>query len=259
MTYKFVIYDKRPDDHMALVTINRPDVLNALNPEATGELTEIWDDFATDPDLWVAILTGTGDRAFTVGNDLKDRSNKSWPPKRGPSGWGGLVTRFDLWKPVIAAVNGHALGGGLEICLACDIVIASENASFGCPEVRIGGVPTGAIHRLLRQIPTKTAMAMMITGQSIDAHEAFRAGLVNEVTAPDQLLARAKEWAFEITQSAPLGVQAIKEVAFLGNDVPLETAMRQNYPSIERVRASEDSKEGRRAFAKKRKPQWQGR
>ena len=259
VSYKFVIYDKHPKDHMALVTINRPDVLNALNPAATEELTEIWDDFEADPDLWVAILTGKGDRAFTVGNDLKDRSSESWPPKRGPSGWGGLVTRFSLWKPVIAAVNGYALGGGLEICLACDIVIASEKASFGCPEVRIGGVPTGAIHRLLRQIPTKIAMAMMITGRSIDAHEALSVGLVNEVTAPDQLLVRAKDWAFEITKSAPLGVQAIKEVAFQGQDLPIETAMRQSYPSIERVRASEDSKEGRRAFAEKRKPQWRGR
>ncbi|MFL2771546.1 MAG: enoyl-CoA hydratase-related protein [Rhodospirillaceae bacterium] len=259
VTYNFVIYDKYPDLHIAQVTINRPDVLNALNPAANQELEDVWDNFASDPDLWVAILTGAGDRAFTVGNDLKDRSSESWPPKRGPSGWGGLVTRFDLWKPVIAAVNGYALGGGLEICLACDIIIASENASFGCPEVRIGGVPTNAIHRLLRQIPTKAAMAMMFTGKPIDADEAFRIGLVNEVTAPDQLLERAQEWAVEITKSAPLGVQSIKEVAFKGQGMSIEEAMLQNYESIERVRASQDSKEGRSAFAEKRKPKWQGR
>ena len=128
MSYKFISYDKRPNEHLALITMNRPEVLNAMNPASTEEMTEIWDDFANDPELWVAILTGAGDRAFTVGNDLKDRSTDSWPPKRGPTGWGGLVNRFDLYKPVIAAVNGWALGGGFELCLVSDLVIASEGA-----------------------------------------------------------------------------------------------------------------------------------
>lgn len=258
MSYEFIIYERRPDQHLAVVTINRPDVLNAVNVAATEELTEIWDDFGSDPELWVAILTGTGERAFTVGNDLKDKTS-TWPPERGPSGWGGLVNRFDLHKPVIAAVNGWALGGGLEICLACDIVIAAEHARFGCPEVRIGGVPTGAIHRLVRQIPWKAAMAMLCTGAPIDAREAYRVGLVNEVVPIDQLMATAEHWAQQITASAPLGVQAAKEVALLGDGLPVEAAMSQSYTAIERVRRSEDSKEGRRAFAEKRAPRWQGR
>jgi enoyl-CoA hydratase/carnithine racemase len=258
MSYEFIIYDKRPGEHMAVVTMNRPQVLNAMNVAATEELTEIWDDFAGDPELWVAILTGAGDRAFTVGNDLKDQSAKTWPPKRGPSGWGGLVTRFDLNKPVIAAVNGWALGGGLEISLACDIVIAAEHARFGCPEPRIGGVPTGAIHRLVRQVPWKTAMAMLYTGQPLDADEAYRAGLVNEVVPAHELLATAEQWALEITKSAPLGVQAAKEVARLGDGLSVQAAMEQSYAAIERVRASEDSVEGRKAFAEKRAPHWRG-
>ncbi len=258
MAYQFIIYDKRPDEHLAVVTINRPEVLNAVNVAATDELTQIWDDFASDPALWVAILTGTGERAFTVGNDLKDKTS-TWPPERGPNGWGGLVTRFDLHKPVIAAVNGWALGGGLEICLACDIVVAAEHARFGCPEARIGGVPTGAIHRLVRQIPWKSAMAMLCTGTPIDAREAYRVGLVNEVVPSDQLMPAAQRWAQEITLSAPLGVQAAKEVASRGDGLSVEAAMSQSYGAIERVRASEDSKEGRRAFAEKRAPRWQGR
>ncbi len=258
MSYEFIIYEKRPAEHLAVVTINRPDALNAVNVAATAELTEIWDDFASDPALWVAILTGSGDRAFTVGNDLKEKTG-TWPPERGPSGWGGLVSRFDLHKPVIAAVNGWALGGGLEICLACDIVVAAEHARFGCPETRVGGVPTGAIHRLVRQIPWKAAMAMLCTGAPVDAAHAYRVGLVNEVVPLDQLMSTAERWAREIAKGAPLGVQAAKEVALLGDGLSVEQAMSQSYAAIERVRASEDSKEGRRAFAEKRAPRWQGR
>ena len=259
MSYEFIIYDKRPEDHLAVVTINRPEVLNALNPAATGELEQVWDDIAADSDMWVAILTGAGDRAFSVGNDLKDRSSDTWPPKRGPGGWGGLVNRFDFYKPVIAAVNGWALGGGLEICLACDLVVASESARFGAPETRIGGVATGAIHRLVRQIPWKVAMAMLYTGKPIDAHEAHRVGLANEVVPADQLMPAAERWAREITESAPLGVQAAKEVALRGDGRPLEEAMRESYEAIQRVRASEDSVEGRQAFADKRPPCWQAK
>ncbi len=256
MSYSFVIYEKRPDDHLAVVTMNRPEALNAIHPPATDELTAIWDDFAADPEMWVAILTGAGDRAFTVGDDLKHAAS---PPSFGAEGWGGLVTRFDLWKPVIAAVNGWALGGGLEIALACDLVVASESARFGCPEARIGGSPSKVAQQLLRQLPRKVALAMLYTGQPIDAQEAYRVGLANEVVPADQLLTAAERWAREITASAPLGVRAAKEAALRGDGLPLEAAMRQSYPANLRVRASEDSREGRRAFAEKRPPRWQGR
>ena len=150
VSYSFVTYDKRSDEHLAIITMNRPEVLNAIHSPATEELTAIWDDYANDSSMWVAILTGAGDRAFTVGDDLK---HSTTPPNFGPAGWGGLVTRFNLWKPVIAAVNGWALGGGLEIVLACDIAVASENARFGCPEARIGGTPSKVAQQLLRQLP----------------------------------------------------------------------------------------------------------
>jgi enoyl-CoA hydratase/carnithine racemase len=256
VSYSFVIYDKRPDEHLAVVTINRPEVLNAVHSPATEELTAIWDDYAGDPELWVAILTGAGDRAFTVGDDLKHANS---PPSFGAAGWGGLVTRFNLWKPVIAAVNGWALGGGLEIALACDLAVASENARFGCPEARIGGSPSKVAQQLLRQLPRKVAMAMLYTGQPIDAQEAYRVGLVNEVVPADQLLPAAERWAREIVSSAPLGVQAAKEAAYRGDGLPLEAAMLQSYPANLRVRDSADSREGRRAFAEKRPPRWEGR
>ena len=256
VSYSFVTYDKRPDEHLAIITMNRPEVLNAIHSPATEELTAIWDDYANDSSMWVAILTGAGDRAFTVGDDLK---HSATPPNFGPAGWGGLVTRFNLWKPVIAAVNGWALGGGLEIVLACDIAVASENARFGCPEARIGGTPSKVAQQLLRQLPRKVAMAMLYTGQPIDAHEAYRVGLVNEVVSNDQLLSVAERWAHEITDSAPLGVQAAKEAAIRGDGLPLEAAMRQNFPGNLRVRDSADSREGRRAFAEKRPPRWEGR
>ena len=256
MSDSFVIYEKRSDEHLAVVTMNRPEVMNALHPPATDELTAIWDDFAADPEMWVAILTGAGDRAFTVGDDLKHASS---PPSFGAAGWGGLVTRFELWKPVIAAVNGWALGGGLEIALACDLAIASEGARFGCPEARIGGSPSKVAQQLLRHLPRKVALAMLYTGQPIGAQEAYRVGLVNEVVPADQLLPAAERWAREVTASAPLGVQAAKEAAFRGDGLPLEAAMRQAYPGNLRVRDSADSREGRRAFAEKRPPRWEGR
>ena len=257
--YQFIDYEKNLNEHLAVITMNRPEVLNAMNPASTKEMTTIWDDFANDPEMWVAILTGAGDRAFTVGNDLKDTSSDTWPPKRDPSGWGGLVNRFDLSKPVIAAVNGWALGGGFELCLAADLVIASESARFGCPEVRIGGVPTGSIHRLIRQVPSKAAMAILLTGESIDAQEAFRIGLINEVVTTEKLMIKARELAKEITRSAPLGVQAVKKVIRQSDHLTLSEAMQTNYPAIEEVRSSQDSVEGRKAFTEKRRPKWEGR
>src|SRR5215207_1404273 len=165
------------DGHLFIVTINRPEVMNALHPPASAELSTVCDEFAADTELWVAILTGAGDRSFSAGNDLKytaANANQMTRP-RGPmrGGFGGITSRFDLFKPTIAAVNGWAMGGGCEMALACDIVIAAENARFGLPEPRVGlFAGAGGVHRLPRQIPLKIAMGMMLTGKAIEAAEA---------------------------------------------------------------------------------------
>jgi crotonobetainyl-CoA hydratase len=240
------------------VTINRPKA-NAIDAQTSRILGDVFAEFRDDPDMRVAIVTGHGEKFFCAGWDLKAAAQGEAPDSDyGVGGFGGLQELPGLNKPVIAAVNGWALGGGLEISLACDIVIAAEHARFGCPEPRIGGVPTGAIHRLVRQVPWKTAMAMLYTGQPLDADEAYRAGLVNEVVPAHELLATAEQWALEITKSAPLGVQAAKEVARLGDGLSVQAAMEQSYAAIERVRASKDSVEGRKAFAEKRAPHWRG-
>jgi enoyl-CoA hydratase/carnithine racemase len=248
------------DGHILTVTIQRPEVMNAIHPPACNELAQVFDEFAADDDLWVAIVTGAGDRAFSAGNDLKYQASggdMSWPG----SGFAGLTSRFDLYKPVIAAVNGLALGGGFEIVLACDIVVASENASFGLPEVRVGlAALAGGLHRLPRQIGQKQALGMILTGRRVDAAEAERMGLINEVTPPDQLEAAARRWADQILEGAPLSVRASKEVAMNGlAHASLEEANAASYNGIRTMVKSGDFTEGPRAFAAKRAPVWKGR
>lgn len=257
-------YEKR--ERIAIVTMNRPEVMNALHAEANVELGEVWDDFERDPDLWVAILTGAGERAFSAGNDLKVTAaadgaprNGGRPPAPASGGWGGLTNRFTLTKPVIAAVNGWAMGGGCELALACDIVVAASHARFGLPEPRVGLIAgAGGVHRLPRQIPLKHAMGMILTGRSIDADEAYRIGLVNEVVPREQLMDGALRWAGEILKASPTAVRASKEASTMGLDLPLETALRRSYPSVERHMRSRDRLEGPRAFAEKRDPIWTG-
>lgn len=256
-TYEFVTVEKR--GHVLVVTINRPSVMNALHPPASMEMEDVWNDFAADEDLWVGVVTGAGERAFSAGNDLKHQAmggDMSMPA----SGFGGLTSRFDLYKPIIAALNGLALGGGFEIALACDIIIASEKASMGLPEPRVGlAALAGGMHRLPRQIGLKNAMGMMLTGRRLDAREAYRLGLVQEVTAPEALMGRTLAWAEEIAECAPLSVRASKEVAMKGLGHPLEEAMRMRFDGLSKMFSSEDFIEGPMAFAQKRKPQWKGR
>jgi enoyl-CoA hydratase/carnithine racemase len=248
------------EGRVLVVTLRRPEVMNAIHPPAAWELAEVLDGFAADPDLWVAILTGAGDRAFCAGNDLKYQAAgqpMAWPP----SGFGGITNRFDLWKPVVCAVNGLALGGGFEIVLACDIVVASQRASFGLPEVRVGlAALAGGLHRLPRQIPLKRAMGLILTGRRIDAAEALSLGLVNEVVPPAELMAAAHRWADEILEAAPLSVRASKQAVLRGLDhASLAEAMSAAYPAQSEMGRSADFSEGPRAFAEKRKPRWQGR
>ena len=243
------------------VTIERPEVLNALHPPANVELGALFDEFARDPDLWVAIITGAGDRAFSAGNDLKYQAAGRGRVEMPASGFGGLTSRFDLDKPVIAAVNGLAMGGGFEIVLACDLVVASEKAVFALPEPRVGlAALAGGLHRLPRQIPLKQAMGMLLTGRRISAGEAHALGLVNEVVAPDDVLSAAQRWADRILECSPVSVRTSKAVALAGlRHASLEEAMGQRYDAIRRLVGSEDFREGPRAFAEKRPPRWKGR
>jgi enoyl-CoA hydratase/carnithine racemase len=249
------------DGRIFTVTINRPEVMNSLHPMANAELGEVFDAFAADPDLWVAIITGAGDRAFSAGNDLKYTAKGSGRVAVPERGFGGLTSRFDLSKPVIAAVNGVAMGGGFEIALACDIVVASEKAVFALPEPRVGlAALAGGIHRLPRQIPLKQAMGMLLTGRRVSAREGLELGFVNEVVAPDELMPAARRWAEQIAECAPLSVRASKEAALAGLDSPsLEEAMGRRYEGIVAMVKSDDFKEGPRAFAEKRDPVWKGR
>jgi enoyl-CoA hydratase/carnithine racemase len=249
------------EGHLLLVTIDRPEVLNALHPPANHELAAVFDDFAADPELWIAILTGEGDRAFSAGNDLKYQAAGDGRLDMPATGFAGLTSRFDLAKPVIAAANGLAMGGGFEIVLACDIVIAADKAVFALPEPRVGlAALAGGLHRLPRQIPLKAAMGMILTGRRISAAQAEGLGVVNEVVAADDLLPAARRWAEQILECSPVSVRTSKQVVMEGlRHASLEAAMSQRYDAIRELVTSEDFKEGPRAFAQKRKPEWKGR
>ncbi|MFM9845863.1 MAG: enoyl-CoA hydratase-related protein [Hyphomicrobiaceae bacterium] len=254
------------DGRLMIVTINRPDVMNALHPMASQELSDAFDEFAANPDLWVAIVTGAGDRAFSAGNDLKYhadlRARTGKRPVSPPKGFAGLTFRHDLDKPVIAAVNGVAMGGGFEIALACDLIIASDRAKFALPEPRVGlAAGGGGLQRLPRQVPLKKAMGMLLTGRHVSAQEGYEMGFVTDVVPHDNLMREARRWAAMILECSPMSVRATKQAVMRSLDVPsLEMAMRNmNYPAYVALTTSEDTIEGPKAFAEKRKPDWKGR
>jgi enoyl-CoA hydratase/carnithine racemase len=260
MAYQYIKVDRAGP--VTTFTLNRPEVMNALHSPAHFEMHEALDAFAADPDQWVGIVTGAGERAFSAGNDLKHQATGG-EMKSPPSGFAGLTSRFDLTKPLIAAVNGVAMGGGFEIALACDIIIASEEAVFALPEPRVGlAALAGGLHRLPRAIGTKRAMAMILTARRVSAHEGKELGFVADVTAPQDLMRTAHEWASGICQLGPMSIRASKQAVYRGLDEPsLEAALRgQNkYPAVAALYTSEDFKEGPRAFAQKRAPAWKGR
>jgi enoyl-CoA hydratase/carnithine racemase len=259
MAYQFATYEKK--GRVAIVTVNRPERMNALHPPANFELAEIWDDFERDPDVWVGILTGAGDKAFSAGNDLRYTAEHGRDMVRfADSGFGGLASRTTCWKPILAAVNGYALGGGFEMALACDIIVAAEHARLGLPEPRVGLMAgAGGVHRLPRMIPQKMAMGYILTGRHMTAQEAHELGVVNEVVPLADLMPTAMRWADEILACAPLSIRASKQAALMGLGHPVDVALRMHYTEAEKMRRSEDTVEGPRAFAEKRKPNWKAR
>jgi enoyl-CoA hydratase/carnithine racemase len=244
---------------LTTVTIERPDAMNALHLPAHEELTRVFDAFAADPDAWVAVITGSGERAFCAGSDLKYMSETGdghIPAK----GFAGLTNRLDLAKPVIAKVNGVAVGGGFETVLAADLVVAAEHARFGFPEPRVGlaAIGGGGLHRLARQIPLKQAMHLLLTGRIFGATEALALGVINEVVPAHELTAATDRLVATILEGAPLAVRATKQAAVGGLAMNLADAMETRHPAIETMEASADAREGPLAFAEKRKPNWTG-
>ena len=254
-----LLYEKR--GKIAQITIDRPRALNSLDPETFKELSDALISYRDDKDLWAAVLTGSGNRAFCVGADIKDMlpmlsdiRNEWWrlPPT--------ILRGLELWKPIIAAVNGHALGGGLELALACDLRIAAEHATFGAPEVNLGIIPGwGATQRLPRAIPYAKAAEMIFFGQRIDAQEAYRIGLVNKVVPQDQLMPAAEEWAQKLSEMPPLAIRAAKEAMIRGTEMNLEEGLMLESRLMDVVVASDDHKEARNAWLEKRKPDLKGR
>jgi dehydration protein DpgD len=262
MSYDHVIYEKR--GHVAYVTLNRPERMNALDQHSHGELVEIFDDFERDDDAWVAVITGAGERAFCAGNDLKATAQASAEGDKrvGREARFAAITRgYDCPKPLVAAVNGIAAGGGFEIALACDIVIAADTARFGLPEPRVGLIAgAGGIHRLTRQIPLKQAMGLLLTGRLVPAAEGVRLGFINDVVPAAELMEAVDRWVGEILECSPLLLQLTKESALDGFGRPVDAALDRDWDArFPRLLASQDYLEGPRAFAEKRKPVWTGR
>jgi len=254
------------EQHIATVFLNRPEAMNAVDPEMRTLLHATWERIRTDDEIRVAIISGRGEKAFCTGSDLK----KTMPSQDSfaqqtlgastPASRPVAAGLLDIDKPFIAAVNGYAMGGGLELALACDIRVCSSNAQFALSEARVGSLPgSGGTQRLPRAIGMSDAMLMMLTGERIDAAEAHRIGLVSKVFAPAELLAQARAIAEKIAANAPLSVRAIKRLVRQGMEMPLPLALDAERAMFGLLYNSEDRLEGRKAFAEKRKPQYKGR
>lgn len=245
------------DGHVLIVTLDRPKVLNSLHAPACFELDRIWTDFQADPDLWVAIICGEG-RSFCAGHDLVDNPHDPMPA----SGWAGMAERNDLTKPIIAAVQGHVMGGGFEIALACDLIIADETAKFALSEPKVGAVALGGgVARLMTRIPASIAMGLVLTARTMGAAEADRHGLLTELVPAGEALNAAKRWAAEILTCAPFAVAQSKRIAREILEGPNMTAdIHRHHAEIHPLlETSEDTKEGIAAFIEKRAPVWTGR
>jgi len=266
MNYQYITVARA--ESVTTITLNRPEVLNAVHPPMHAELQRALDDYAGDAAQRVCVVSGAGTRAFCAGSDLKfavsaGLTARDLPRSYPRSGYGGIAERFDLAKPVIAAVNGAALGGGFEIALACDLVIAVDEASFGLPEPLIGAVAIGGgLHRLARQIGLKPALGMILTGRTVTAGEGRSLGFVNEVVARADLPAAVDRCVRDILRCSPAAIEASKEAVHRGLQEPSIAAAierQSTYPRFAAWQDSEDAQEGARAFAEKRAPNWSAR
>lgn len=252
------------DKHVARITLDRPAVLNAVAPETQQRLCEMWDAIEADPDIHVVVLTGAGDKAFCVGADMSataiEKTGLRFWADEPETGFGGLCLRTTLDVPVIARVNGYALGGGMEMLLGCDMVIASEDAQFGLTEPRVGRLPLGGgVAQLVRRLPHTQAMSLLLTGRRADAEEMQRMGLVNDVVPAAELDAAVDRWVGEVLACAPTSLRAIKQIVQRTGQLTAQQAWEARLPALMAALDSEDSAEGIRAFQEKRPPVWPGR
>ncbi len=251
------------EDGVARVTIERPERMNAIDPAAERALLGIWETIERDERVRCVVLSGTGERAFCTGADMKAADGKTgleyWAAAR-PGGFGGIALRETLDVPVIARVNGHALGGGMEMVLGCDIVVAARSATFGLPEPRVGRLALdGGIALLPRRMPHVWAMGLLLTGRRIGADEALRLGLVNEIAEPAALDEAVGRWVADILACAPLSIRAIKQMVRAGAGLTAQEAQALRLPALIAALQSRDQDEGVQAFLEKRAPRWTGR
>ncbi|MFL2640598.1 MAG: enoyl-CoA hydratase-related protein [Dehalococcoidia bacterium] len=260
-TNNTVIYEKK--DNIAYVTINRPEALNALNSSVNEGLYNAWIEIKNDPEVFVAIVTGAGGKAFSAGADLKEvneRQEEGLSAFAEASLGSQYIPDLGVWKPIIAAIDGFCVAGGLELAMQCDIRVASKKSQFGLPEPRWSIMPGYGLHYLTRMMPLGDALKIMLTGERVSSEDALRSGLIQEVVEDrEEVMAACLRIAEQIKSCAPLAVQAIKEIAYTGKSMSPENSQRFSKELSAKVLGSEDAKEGPLAFTERRSPQWKMR